>query len=165
MVPRGRGRVDDVPLLVLLRHAKAEERRADDHSRVLAPRGVADCARVREWLLAKQLRPDRVLVSTSARTRQTWDLAGVGDAQPGYDAQVYDASLEDLLAVVRQTPADVATLVLVGHDPGLTLLAWTLDDSPQAREWTDRGMRTAAVAVLEVDAWPELDRARLVDHT
>lgn len=154
-----------MPTLVLLRHAKAEAHRADDHSRVLADRGVTDCGAVREWLQRRDIRPDQVLVSTSARTRQTWALAGVGDAEPVYDEQVYDASLDDLLDLLCQTAPEVQTLVLVGHDPGLTQLAWTLDDSSQAREWTDRGMRTAAVAMFEVESWPDLTRARLVDHT
>ena len=154
-----------MPLLVLIRHAKAEEHRADDRSRVLAPRGVADCARVREWLLARQISPDRVLVSTSARTRQTWELAGVGDVEPLLSERVYDASLADLVELVQQSPVEVGTLVVVGHDPGLTQLAWTLDDRPEARQWTDRGMATAAVAVLEVRAWSDLAGARLVDHT
>lgn len=154
-----------MPTLVLLRHAKAVEGRGDDHSRVLAERGVADCARVRDWLQDRQVRPERVLVSTAARTRQTWEFAGVGDVGPVPVDEVYDATVDDLLELVRATPDDVGTLVLVGHHPGLTQLAWSLDDSPAAREWTDRGMRTAAVAVLEVAGWSDLSEGRLVDHT
>ena len=154
-----------MPTLVLLRHAKAQPPREDDHSRELAERGVTDCARVREWLQSRKIRPDRVLLSTAARTRQTWALAGVGDVEPLLSERVYDASLADLVELVQQSPVEVGTLVVVGHDPGLTQLAWTLDDRPEARQWTDRGMATAAVAVLEVKSWSDLAGARLVDHT
>lgn len=154
-----------MPTLVLLRHAKAEPHRDDDHSRVLAERGIADCGRVRRWLQDRQVRPDRVVVSTSARTRQTWELAGVGEVAPVYADEVYDASLAELVGLVHATPPHVGTLVVVGHDPGLTQLAWSLDDRPAAREWTDRGMATSAVAVLEVTSWTDLEGARLVDHT
>jgi phosphohistidine phosphatase len=150
-----------VRTLVLLRHSKAEPQRTDDHDRRLSERGRADAERVRRWLDAQGLVPDRVVVSTSTRTRETWQLAGVGEAEPVYDERVYEASVADLREVVAETPADVTTLCLVGHNPGIERLAWELDDSDASRDRTNGGMRTSGVAVLELTDWGA-DHGRLV---
>ena len=143
--------------LVLLRHAKSEAHRAaDDHSRGLAARGRADAAAVRAWLTGQGISPDRVVVSTALRARQTWECASVGGLPPVFDERVYEASPDDLLEVIRETPADVQTLVLVGHNPGIERLALSLDDSDEARDLTTSGMPTSAVAVFEVDGWADL---------
>ncbi|MCW2600856.1 MAG: putative phosphohistidine phosphatase, SixA [Frankiales bacterium] len=150
-----------MPTLVLVRHGKSEAHRTDDHSRELAARGRADAAAVREWLTQKGISPDRVVVSTAERTRQTWQLASVGDAPAVYEHRVYEASVEDLLDVLRETPAEVQTLVLVGHNPAVERLAWQLDDSEAARDQTDKGMPTSAVAVFEVRGWSDLSAGEL----
>jgi phosphohistidine phosphatase SixA len=54
---------------------------------------------------------------------------------------------------VAETGPEVATLVLVGHNPSIERLAWELDDTGSARERTDRGMRTSGVAVFALDSW------------
>ena len=51
--------------------------------------------------------------------------------------------------------------MLVGHNPGMERLAWELDDSVRAREVTDRGLSTGAVAVFSVSGWADLTDARL----
>lgn len=134
-----------MPTLVLLRHAKAEPQRPDDLTRVLAPRGRADAMAARAWLDTHAVVPDRVVVSPSARTRETWQLAGT--FPPVLDDRVYDATVEDLIEVLAETPAEVGTLVLVGHDPGLSDLLATLAPGGAVP------LRTCAVAVLELAAW------------
>ena len=85
----------------------------------------------------------------------------MGTAVPELDDRVYEASVADLREVVAETTDDVATLVLVGHNPSVEQLAWELDDSDEARGKTDRGLRTSGVAVFELDAWTS-ERGRLV---
>src|SRR5206468_3487767 len=135
-----------MPNLVLIRHSKAEAQRDDDHSRRLAPRGRADAAELRTWL--DGVVPDRVVVSTALRTRQTWESCSVGSVDAVYDDRVYDASVEDLREVIAATPDAVGTLVLVGHNPGVEQLAWELDESDAARDQSNRGMRTSGAAVF-----------------
>lgn len=144
--------------LVLLRHAQAEPhapRGRDDHARALTARGREDAGEVRRWLVDEGLLPDRALVSTATRARQTWELARPGGADPAYDDRLYEATVADLRELVAETPADTAVLVLVGHNPGLERLAWELDDSLAAREQTDRGMGTAGVAVFALTSWSD----------
>lgn len=110
--------------LLLLRHGKSswEEAGLADFDRSLAKRGIeaakamgAEIAR-RGWL------PDHVLVSSALRTRETWRIAS--QAWPDAPAaefrdDIYEAAPEAILAAIRQAPDEVATLLVVGHNPGL----------------------------------------------
>ena len=59
--------------LILLRHAHAESATAgqDDIARPLSATGLAEARAAGDWLREHGLRPDRVLCSTAARTRET----------------------------------------------------------------------------------------------
>src|SRR5260221_8941332 len=118
--------------LVLVRHAKAAAEGRTDAERPLAERGRHEAPAIGAWLAGYGVVPDRVVVSPAMRARQTWDLASSAlgsDLAPVADARVYGNTVDDLLAVVRATPADVDTLVLVGHSPSIPELATVLDDS------------------------------------
>jgi len=149
--------------LVLIRHAKAEAGGADDAARSLAPRGRADAGAIGRWLAAERLGPERVVVSPARRARQTWDLAAADlgtAAEPVIDGRIYDNTVEDLLAVVGDAPADIATLILVGHNPSMAELAFTLDDGSgdqAARTEMARNYPTSAIAVFAIGAeWTAL---------
>jgi phosphohistidine phosphatase len=132
--------------LLLMRHAKSSwaDPGVEDHDRVLNARGLRSAPVMGERLLAAGHVPDRVLVSTAARARQTADLvAAVLDRGDRIDVshQLYLAEADDILKLVRQTPAEVATLLVVGHNPGMEELASHLAGSLQP-------FSTAAVAVF-----------------
>ena len=153
--------------LILLRHAKsAWPDGVPDHDRPLGPRGRRDAPAAGRWLRESGYVPDRVLCSTATRTRETWQLAGEAlGAQPQtvFEDRVYEASITDVLGLARQTPADVRTLLIVGHDPatrGLTLeLAGDPLDDAEAQALARVRVKypTAAIAVLSFSReWPEL---------
>jgi phosphohistidine phosphatase len=142
-----------VVTLVLLRHAKAEPHRPDDQPRRLAERGREQCAEVRAWLAEQGVSPDRVVVSSAARARETWELAGVGSVPPVVEDRLYTAGVVEVRELLAETPADVRTLVLVGHNPTFEDLSWELDDSQAARDLSNRGLGTAGVAVFELASW------------
>ena len=141
-----------MPRLILLRHAKAEPPRTDDHARVLSLRGRADAAALRPLMV--ELAPQLAVVSSSARTRETWALADPGSVPAVFDDRVYEASTADLREVLSELVVDSA--VLVGHNPSVEGLAWELE----ANDETNRGLRTSGVAVFEVADWA-LDGARM----
>jgi phosphohistidine phosphatase len=159
--------------LYLFRHAKAEPHGArPDHERVLDERGRRDAAAMGERLAERGELPDLVLCSTSARTLETWKLAGATfDPQPAMlkDQRIYEAPAERLLEVVQGAQPDVERLMLVGHNPGFEDLVRLLADRAGARRWSKIGgtMPTAAIAVLEADAagWRDIGPGsmRLVD--
>lgn len=141
-----------MPVLVLVRHAEAEPPAGDDHARELTARGRAQAVALGDWLRERGVAPERVVVSTAARARQTWEAAGAG-GEVVVTGEVYEAGAADLRALVAGTADDVGTLLLVGHNPAMERFAWELDDSSSARELTDRGMPIAGVAVFALDTW------------
>jgi phosphohistidine phosphatase len=157
--------------LILLRHAKsAWPDDVADHERPLAPRGRRDALAAGKWLRKSENVPERVLCSTARRARDTWQLAeeklGV-HPQTAFEDRVYGAASADLLALVRQTPADVGTLLIVGHDPAMRELSLELADAEpgDAVAETLGRMRikfpTAAIAALVfTGVWPDLAPGR-----
>lgn len=135
-----------------------------DIDRPLAGRGIRDATAVGRWLGSLNLAPDRVVVSTALRARQTWDTAAVvagGSPEVITDDRIYDNTVEDLLAVVRDTPATVETLFVVGHNPSMGELACGLDDgtgNATARDAIAHSYPTSGVCVFDVQTdWRHLD--------
>ncbi|SCL23242.1 phosphohistidine phosphatase [Micromonospora nigra] len=157
--------------LVLLRHAKAEPPHGDgpDVDRPLAARGRVDATAAGAWLARHELLPDVVLCSVALRTRQTWHqvetgMTGVraegGTAGPTpvvrYEKDAYEAHPEDLLELVRRVDPCARTVLLVAHNPGISLLSALL--APQRAD--PDGLRTSDIVVHHPTvAWSELGRA------
>jgi phosphohistidine phosphatase len=136
--------------LVILRHAKADRPEGvADAERPLSDRGHADAAAAGVWLADTGLLPDLVLCSPSRRTRQTWHGVALGlpvAPQVRYDLVLYGGSARTLLAAVRSAAPEASTVLLIGHNPGLSELSAALDPD---RADSD-GLRTAGVAVHTV---------------
>ena len=148
--------------LVLLRHAKSSwEGELADVARPLSARGRRDAAAAGHWLVTHVGTPDLVLCSTAVRTRQTW--ARVVEAEPDalgtvpvrFEQDIYEAWSDTLLDLLHALPAEVSTVVLVGHGPGLPDLAQRLNrvsgDGPLGK------YKTSGIAVFAVfGSWDEL---------
>jgi len=134
--------------LVLVRHAEAADA-AVDADRPLTASGARRAAAIGDWLLEHAPAPERVLVSPARRTVQTW--ARAGGAPPVLEPRIYEATVEELLAVVRETPDEVQQLAVVGHNPSISELAAVLDDGhgdAAARRGFRFGFPTGGVAVF-----------------
>jgi phosphohistidine phosphatase len=142
--------------LILLRHAKSEKAEAGqrDHARRLNARGRDDAPIIGAYMARHALVPDRALVSSAARTRETWErVAATLAARPQviHEERLYDASSEAILALVKETVPGVRTLLLVGHNPGLHDVARLLIASGdvEARERLNEGLPTSGLAVID----------------
>ena len=153
--------------LWLLRHAKANRGEGlADRDRPLAGRGRDAAERVGRHLAARGARFDLVLCSPSRRTRETLELVAKAlDREPvalDFDEALYLASARDLRACVAQTPHDVSSLLLVGHNPGMAELALALAvrGDRSAREALRRKFPTGALAEFRVSApsWSRFER-------
>jgi phosphohistidine phosphatase len=120
---------EDRRTLLLLRHAKSAWPDVPDYERPLARRGQRDAPLIGHWLRAAGYVPDQVVCSTARRAGQTWQLvrSALVSAPPAvFDDRVYDATAAELIDVIRLTSAPVRTLLVIGHDPALPVLARTL---------------------------------------
>jgi phosphohistidine phosphatase len=144
--------------LLMLRHAKAVHVAGmADLDRELTGRGRRDAAAVGGWLRESGLLPDRVLCSSSARTRQTWQevSAALGPqaavASVSFDSRLYYAGAGRLLAAIREVDTGLRTVLLVGHNPAVHDLVADLTGA------AGLSFPTCALAVITVTGgWPGL---------
>ena len=149
--------------LYLLRHAKSSwDDPLPDHERPLAPRGRRAAKLMGEHLREERIRPALVLCSSSVRTRETLSriAKAVGDEPPvEFEQGLYGAGAEQLLERLRQLSADVPSVLLIGHNPGMHELALGLAGSGAQLARLEEKFPTAALATLdfELDTWDELE--------
>ncbi|MHC5002971.1 MAG: SixA phosphatase family protein [Planctomycetota bacterium] len=144
--------------LLLLRHAKSGGKGTGtpDHDRPLNRRGERDAPRMGGLLRGEDLLPDLVLSSTAERARCTTVAAlehGGYDGPVEYLEELYHASPDEMMAMLRERDDDSATIMLVGHNPGMEDLLLELTG-------VDEHFPTAALAVIgvDVDRWADLRR-------
>jgi phosphohistidine phosphatase len=141
--------------VLLIRHAKAADAPVDI-DRPLAERGKRQAAAIASWLEESGRVPERVVVSPARRAAQTWELAAARlkpHLRATVDPRVYDNTVEALLAVLRETPGDVRTVAVVGHNPSIAELAAILDagqGNPAAQRDLETKFPTAGVAVFSL---------------
>jgi phosphohistidine phosphatase len=138
--------------LLLIRHAQAGNAPLDA-DRPLTEHGERQAATIGEWLADVGIVPDHVVVSPARRASQTWERAGSPGPTPTTDPRIYDNTVDDLLAVIGETPDAVAALVVVGHNPSIGALAAELGDGEadlQLQDQIERGFPAAGVVVFEV---------------
>jgi phosphohistidine phosphatase len=142
--------------LLLLRHGKSswKETALPDHDRPLKKRGREAAQRMGRLLSELDLVPDHILSSSAARAletaRRTVDAAKYhGDVETV--PALYHADPQSLAAIVSHVPDQFASVLIIGHNPGL-------------EDWLARligrheTMTTAALAQVELplDSWLNL---------
>lgn len=146
-----------------MRHGKAEPFAASDHDRDLTDRGRASAADVGRHLATTGDLPDYAIVSSSARTKQTWrtlaEAAG-SSAEVSVDHAVYSGSPDVVLEALRATPPSARVLIFVGHNPSAAYVAALLDDGDGDADSISQmlqGFPPGAVVRFEVEVpWADL---------
>jgi phosphohistidine phosphatase len=144
--------------LVLLRHAKSSwsNPSMSDWERPLNERGRRDAPVIAHRMRANSIRVNLVVCSDAVRTRETLDLflpiLG-NEEEVVLEKRIYEADLQSLLSVTQGLPDKHETVLLIGHNPGLSLL--TLYYTGELVE-----MPTCAYVVIEfeIDSWIGLSR-------
>ena len=142
--------------LLLLRHGKSDWHAgaANDFSRPLSARGLRDSPRMGNWLAEHELLPARIICSPAVRANETALLAcngaGISTGCIFHDERLYQADLEDLLAVISDTPNIPGPLMLVGHNPGLENLLLYLAGDTGAHMARKKILPTATLAHLHI---------------
>lgn len=147
---------------MLLRHAKSDSPSGvSDHERPLASRGRHDAPLMGQQMARRRLLPNHVIASTALRTRETLTLIEpyLGSHTLRYERAIYEASPEAILRVIRAVEPAVASLLIVGHNPGLEQTASLLvKGGGTAIDPLDEKFPTAALAVLDfdMDRWSDI---------
>ena len=148
--------------LIIVRHAKSSWKDAglDDRERPLNKRGERDAPEMGARLARRKDRPDLIVSSPAVRALETARIFARKLGYPRKDIVVeerlYGAGIAEVLDVIRNADESVATLMLFGHNPGLTELANHLGPRPIPN------LPTCGVLHLrfETDAWPVVGYAR-----
>jgi phosphohistidine phosphatase len=148
--------------LTLLRHAKSgwDDPSLSDFQRPLNARGRSDARAMGREMRALGLAFDHVVASPAARVTET--ILGLnesyGPLAPTYEEDIYLAPVDALLDIVRATDDRHATLLVVGHNPGMERLALTLSQSGPLHDEVALKYPTGALAeiALPVDHWRDI---------
>jgi len=132
--------------LILIRHGEAEPETnsTSDFDRNLTDRGKKDAAKMAAMLLNRVPAPEIIISSPAFRAINTAHIFaatfGFDDVNP--DAAIYEASAETLLKIVNQLSDDQMVACLVGHNPGVSNLLYTL---------------TGEITTMPTSAWVEVE--------
>jgi phosphohistidine phosphatase len=142
----------------IVRHAKSSwaDPGKTDFDRPLNARGKRDGPRMQIWLAAQTHPAQWLVTSCAARALATsvfvaagFDLAAEVVIE---DSRLYLASAETAVDVLRETPADVESVALVAHNPGISHLLDRLIGEHRSGD-----LPTFGTARLGFDgAWPDL---------
>ena len=144
--------------LILVRHAKStrEYPELTDFERPLNIRGRIDAPVMGEMLRNMGVVPDLVLSSPANRALATARLFAEQLHYPLNKIQVveeiYEAWRENLVEVLKTINSNVLSVMLIGHNPGLQLLAEYLTDFPH------ENIPTCGIVGLELhlDIWSDI---------
>lgn len=152
--------------LLLVRHAKSswEDFSQPDHNRPLDKRGLADAPMMGQRLLAKQIIPEWIVSSTAYRAEATAKIIATELQLPDKittTSEIYEAGIGNLISVISGLDNKLNLVMLVGHNPGFTMLANYL----QSDQHIDN-MQTCATALLsfDIENWAEIESGKLLDY-
>ena len=146
--------------LYLVRHAKSswDEPQQSDFERTLNERGTNDAIAMAKLLHKKNIKPDLMISSPAKRALLTSEIFA---EQLKYSAEniltderIYEATMRDLTSVVRSIDDKYETVIVFGHNPGLSNFANLLGS-----EYLPP-LPTCAIVGLElsIDSWCAVER-------
>lgn len=157
--------------LLLYRHAKSswDDPTVSDHDRALSNRGLKAAPRMGRMMAEQGYLPDLIICSTALRTRETLRLtlpALLTQKLPQvrFEAAIYEAGPHALEGAIRAHGEDCESVMLVGHNPGMQMLALLLAAQSADQSGTGAHDRlsekypTAGLAVIDlaITCWSEI---------
>lgn len=133
--------------LILMRHAKSDwaDASLSDHDRPLNDRGRRDAPLMADWMIGSESTADWLVHSTARRCIETVELmvaGGLSVSRRVADPELYLATPGTMLHAIQSGYRERSSLMMVGHNPGLSVLSSTLAGRPI-------DMPTASVCVFE----------------
>lgn len=151
--------------LYILRHAKSSwgEPEKNDADRALKYKGIEDVRSVARSVGARARGIELILSSHANRAIHTAILFANAAAIPlnriVIHSGIYLADDEGLVQVVSEVDSGVTSLMLVGHNPSVTLLANQFLHEP-VNEIPTSGL---VILQFQADSWNDISKSTLVD--
>jgi len=150
--------------LLILRHGKTElvSETGRDFDRKLVDRGHRNCVDVARYIKGHLSLPDLILCSPAIRAKETKDwVIGEWEKSPVIieDERIYNASGETLYEVLCEHAGPYETVMIVGHNPGMILLAHLLmgdDGNLAGKDINDYPTTTLADMLFDADNFASL---------
>lgn len=146
--------------LVLVRHSKAAHDAPTDLERPLTSKGRAMADQLARALDSRVNGVDLLLVSPAARARQTARplQERIHLAEIRVEPEVYRHGPNGILRLLEPLSESVRTVVVVGHEPTMSILAHILHDvDDDLASQVSFGVPTATAIVLDVPgSWAAL---------
>ena len=148
--------------LTLVRHAKSswDLPEMEDYYRPLNPRGVKNSYAIGDELAVRGVFPDLVVTSPAVRAMNTSIIISrkldFSLERIEANANMYEASVTDVMKIMSGINDSVSHAMLVGHNPTLTMLINRLQKKPLDN------LPTCGVYHLEFDisSWSEIYDAK-----
>ncbi|MDF1589745.1 MAG: histidine phosphatase family protein [Gammaproteobacteria bacterium] len=152
--------MNQINKLFVLRHGKAAAGfSCPDFERELTDKGRRHAALVALWMLDNIHIPEIIICSPAQRTMQTAAIvANVFDFEPNQIIQhpeIYNASRQELLAVLAEYTHRFSRILLVGHNPGVESLVEYL--CPELN-YSLILQPTSLACLTSDDSWDQLER-------
>ena len=142
--------------LVLMRHAKSswDDPTLEDHDRPLNKRGKRSAKALGDWLRAQTIVVDEALVSSSARTRETFQHLKI-ECDRQILENLYHAGPDDMLKILKSATGQ--TVLMIGHNPGISWFAKDLMATPpEHSRFDDYPTGGTLVARFDIPDWNAL---------
>ncbi len=144
-------------VLVLMRHAKADNNADDDAARELVDKGYKQSKHMAKVLVSAKLNPDSLISSGVTRSRETTEtmLKVFGDhPKVQYRQSIYESGRKAVWEEIAQTKAKVKRLLIVGHEPDMSMVCGQIASDQSDPAWLALlrvGMGNASICVLGCD--------------
>ena len=153
--------------LTIVRHAKSSwsDTGLSDFDRPLNDRGLKNAPEMGRRLAEESYSVDRIISSPAMRAITTAEIIA---SEIGFDAkqivkhaEIYEASVDTLLSLITSFEGKTKSVMLVGHNPGFTVLCNYLSNA------SIDNMPTCSIAQIkfDVDTWKSITEhsGKLID--
>ena len=110
--------------LIILRHAKSswDYPELSDYERPLNSRGNKDAEMMSLKLSERLDHIDSTILSSSKRTELTYEYFKnkINFKSEFFTDELYHASSKKIISIIKDTNSDINSLMVLGHNPGLT---------------------------------------------
>ncbi|MBN2746408.1 MAG: histidine phosphatase family protein [Bacteroidales bacterium] len=145
--------------LYILRHGKSswDNVGMSDYDRPLLKKGESRTLKVSKYLVKMKLKPDLIISSPAKRAKQTAKIIAKELNTPlVFDDNLYPGNSLSILDSVYSIDNEINSVIIVGHNPGLTTVVRELMDNDL--DWLPTS--GLAYGTWQTDKWTDISLSR-----